>query len=323
MSRLSIKDRKILYHLDLNSRQSYSIIGKRTGLHKNSVQYRIKLMEKSGIINGYYTIIDSFKLDYEVLKMYFTFQYTTPKIEKDIITYFSNSKYIWALYTVNGWFDLDVILWVKDRYQFFNFWEKTLLKYGDYFQDIKLSFYIRLKAFRSDYLLTDIQQNIPRNVSTLTGGKTKIHIDQLDFDILSLIAPNARISLTEISETLERPRSLIKSRFNRLIKNKVIQGFRVKLDISKIGYVFFKVDIQLKEYNNRNRILKYISQNPHLVAIDETIGVSHIELELQLHNVEELHGIMNDISTKFPEAIRSYRFISIKKLHKLSYFPVY
>ncbi len=323
MHQLSIKDRKILYQLDLNSRQSYSIIGKRTGLHKNSVQYRIKLMEKSGIINGYYSIIDSFKLDYEVLKIYFTFQYTTPKIEKDIITHFSNSKYIWALYTVNGRFDLDVILWLKDRYQFFNFWEKTLLKYGDYFQDIKLSFYIRLKTFRADYLLTDIQQNIPRNISTLTGEKTKIDIDQLDFEILSLIAPNARISLTEIAEILGQPRSLIKSRYNRLIKTKVIQGFRVKLDISKIGYVFFKVDIQLKEYNKRNQILKYISKNPHLVAIDETIGLSHIELELQLHTVEEIHEIMNNISTKFPEAIRSYRFISIKKLHKLSYFPSY
>ena len=323
MSELSVKDRKILYQLDLNSRQSYSIIGKKTGLHKSSVQHRIKLMEKSGIINGYYSIIDSFKLDYDVLKIYFSFQYTTQKIEKDIITHFLNSKYIWALYTVNGWFDLDVILWFKDRYQFFNFWEKTLLKYGDYFQDIKLSFYIRLKTFRSDYLLTDIQQNIPRNVSTLTGEKTIIHIDQLDFDILGLIAPNARISLTDISKTLGQPRSLIKSRFNRLIKNKVIQGFRVKLDTSKIGYVFFKIDIQLKEYNKRNKILKYISKNPHLIAIDETIGVSHIELELQLHNVEEIHEIMNDISTKFPEAIRSYRFLSIKKLYKLSYFPDY
>jgi Lrp/AsnC family transcriptional regulator for asnA, asnC and gidA len=323
MNQLSIKDRKILYYLDLNSRQSYSIIGKRTGVHKNSVQYRINLMEKSGIINGYYSIIDSFKLDYEVLKIYFNFQYTTPKIEKDIITHFSNSKFIWALYTVNGWFDLDAILWVKDRYQFFNFWEKTLLKYGDFFKDITLSFYIRLNAFRADYLLTDIQQNISRNSSTLTGEKTKIDIDKLDFDILSLIAPNARISLTEISEILGQPRSLIKSRFNRLVKQKVIQGFRVKLDISKIGYVFFKVDIQLKEYSKRNKIIKYISKNPHLVAIDETIGVSHIELELHLHNDEELHQIMNDITTKFPDAIRSYRFIRIKKLHKLSYFPSY
>ena len=34
---ISRKDRKILYELDINSRQSFSSIGKKVGLHKNNV----------------------------------------------------------------------------------------------------------------------------------------------------------------------------------------------------------------------------------------------------------------------------------------------
>ena len=51
MDSLDVKDRRILYELDFNSRQSNSKIGKKVGLHKNVVNYRIKRMEKNGIIS--------------------------------------------------------------------------------------------------------------------------------------------------------------------------------------------------------------------------------------------------------------------------------
>ena len=109
-----MKDRKILHQLDINARQSTSQISKKIGLHKNSTNYRIKTLENKHVINGYYTVIDSFKLGYEVLKFYLNFQYTTPSIENEIIDYFKDSNYVWALYTVDGWFDLDVIFWIKN-----------------------------------------------------------------------------------------------------------------------------------------------------------------------------------------------------------------
>jgi len=39
---LDLKDRKILYQLDLNCRQSNSQIGKMVGLSRKGVEYRIK-----------------------------------------------------------------------------------------------------------------------------------------------------------------------------------------------------------------------------------------------------------------------------------------
>ena len=40
--KIDLKDRKILYELDLNSRQSNSTLGKKVGLSKDIVNYRIK-----------------------------------------------------------------------------------------------------------------------------------------------------------------------------------------------------------------------------------------------------------------------------------------
>jgi Lrp/AsnC family transcriptional regulator, leucine-responsive regulatory protein len=320
MNKLGLYDKKILYQLDNNSRQSVSQIGKKVGLHKNSTNYRIKNLEENDIINGYYAVIDSFKLGYEVLKFYITFQYTTSTIENEIFNYFKKSDLIWALYTINGRFDLDLILWINDRDKFYEFWEKTLYNYSDYFQNIKLSFYIRLITFNYEYLLSDKNLSLPRERSILTGQKGLYKISDLDYKILKIIAPNARISLTDLANQLNKPRSLIKSHFYSLLKKGIIQGFRVNLNTTKIGYEFFKVDIQLKNYKKRKSIIDYSKKNPHLIGIDETVGISHIEFEYHLKSIDDIHQIISDLTSKFPESIRSYQYFSINKRLKLSYF---
>ena len=85
MQQLDLKDRKILYYLDLNCRQSNSQIGKKVGLSKQVVDYRIKRMEEGGIITGYWTSIDSYRFGYEVYRYYIIFQNATQQIQKEII----------------------------------------------------------------------------------------------------------------------------------------------------------------------------------------------------------------------------------------------
>ena len=50
MIKIDLKDRKILYQLDLNSRQSLTQIGKNVGLKKDVVSYRIKRLQDEGVI---------------------------------------------------------------------------------------------------------------------------------------------------------------------------------------------------------------------------------------------------------------------------------
>ena len=58
MIKVDMKDRKILYQLDLNSRQPFSQIGKKVGLPKNVVLNRINRLKEIGIIKNFYTVID-------------------------------------------------------------------------------------------------------------------------------------------------------------------------------------------------------------------------------------------------------------------------
>ena len=69
MVNIDLKDRKILYELDFDSRQSYRSIGKKVGLSKDIVASRVKKLEEDGIIKKYYTVIDYSKLGYEYFKV--------------------------------------------------------------------------------------------------------------------------------------------------------------------------------------------------------------------------------------------------------------
>ena len=81
------------------------------------------------------------------------------------------------------------------------------------------------------------------------------------------------------------------------------------------------MDIQIKKYNVRGKIIKYIQLNPHLVYLDETAGSSDLELSFIIKNEEQLHQIMKDIIMNFPDTIQNYKYYHIFKSHKILYLP--
>ena len=128
MTKLDLKDRKILHQLDLNSRQSASQIGKKIGLNRDVVVYRIKKLENEGIILNYYPVIDASKLGYISFRFYFVFQYTTPEIQNEIFEYFIKNKYTYFVGPIEGIYHLLVIMWVKNVTDFYSFYEETKKK---------------------------------------------------------------------------------------------------------------------------------------------------------------------------------------------------
>ena len=78
MEKIDLKDRKILYHLDINSRQSFAKIGKKVGLHKDAVAHRVKNLQEKGIIKKFFVEYDYLKLGLTALRFYFSYQYVSP-----------------------------------------------------------------------------------------------------------------------------------------------------------------------------------------------------------------------------------------------------
>jgi DNA-binding Lrp family transcriptional regulator len=318
--KIDIKDRKILYELDINSRQSIPQISKKVDLHKNSVHYRIKRLEKHGIINNYYTVIDSHKLGYMVLKFYTKYQNVTSSIKREIIEYFIKNKTTWLVCTIEGTFDLDVIFWVKNLNQFYSFWEKTLNTYGVYFKNPTFVFQIQAISFRPSYLIDKNKK--PQNEKfEITGRGSITPIDELDYQLLQIIASQARLSLIDIIKKLKMSTNVVLYRLKKLTKLDIIQGYRTNIDISKLGYKTIKADIFLNKHDERSKIIDYLKRNPYIVCIMTSLGYSNLEIELNVENMIHFYNIMQDLIDKFPDGIQNYQYFSILEQHKLCWMP--
>jgi Lrp/AsnC family leucine-responsive transcriptional regulator len=322
MDKLDIIDRRILYQLDLNSRQSFTQIGKKVRLRKNLVAYRIKRMQQEGIITGFWTLIDSYKLGYIVFRFYVVFQYVTPSIKKEIITYLVKDKRTWVVESIIGKYDLGVFVWVKDVREFYSFWEKFLDAYGDYFAERVFSIYVQGFSYPCRYLISEHSDEKSGNVDEkICGGGSKVDIDEYDFRLLNLLAENTRMLLVDLAGELHSSTQMVHQRLQKLLKNDVIQAFRVGLDISQLGLKPFKVDVYFHERTHRQQILEFIKRDPHLVFIGTSAGSSDLELEFDLKDSDDIYRIMELIKQKFPNAVRKYEYFSIEKSHKLRFLP--
>jgi DNA-binding Lrp family transcriptional regulator len=321
MVKIDRKDREILYQLDLNSRQSFAQIGKRVGLPKTVVAYRVNKLKELGIIKTFYTVIDAFKLGYISFRVYLVFQYTTQEIEDDICQYFASHKLNWWTISAEGRFDLAVIMWVKDINDFYSFWENTLRRYRDYFQEQHFSLYVQLYTYPYSYLLEDIPKT-ERTKREITGGGKQVKIDDLDFKILRFIAPSARMPIKDIADGVDSTVSIINYRIKKLMNSEVIQGFRTDIDFGKLGYQFFKTDIYLRDYKQRGNIINYVRANPYLIRVDRSVGISDLELEFHVKSLNQFHEIMKDINHRFHDAIKNFEYVYSSKLHNMNYMPL-
>jgi len=325
MLKLDLKDRKILYYLDVDSRQSFSSIGKKVGLHRKNVVHRVNKLKEEGVIFNFFTYIDPSKLGYNIVRFYFVLQYTTPEIKKKIIEELVNSKYSLYVNICEGQIDLSVYFAVKNIYKFQHVWDQFLRKYRNYFARTLFSHFCYENMYNYSLLLDENSEKITDRTNVMNyGGGPKIEVDDLDLQILRLIAPKARMPTTEIAQKLDVTAATINTRIKNLQKSGVIKGFKIEIIVSKLGYNYYRLDIDLKEYKYRQKINNYIIANPHVRSRYISLGnAADLEYEINLKNVNHLHKTMEDITTKFPNSVRNYRYHTVLERHKNRYLPDY
>jgi Lrp/AsnC family transcriptional regulator for asnA, asnC and gidA len=322
MENIDLKDRKILYHLDLDSRQSFSQIGKKVGLHKDVVAYRVKNLQEKGIIRGFFTETDDYLLGYVRYRYYFTYQYVSPEIRNEIIDYFIKSKYTRIIHSTEGHYDLVIISDVKGISRCYSVWKKIVSKFRDYFANQVFSVIYFANIYRYSFLLDEKNQDVCNRVkSKLYGSDKVVEIDDLDYKILKLIAQNARMPTIDIAGKLNSTAITVNNRIKKLKESGVIKSFRVDIDLKKLGYQRYKVDIILKDYSKLHQIISYIEQNPNLDEVIQSVGYVDLELLFILKSANQLHKIMENLSLKFPDTIKNYIYFSAIETHKWSWMP--
>jgi DNA-binding Lrp family transcriptional regulator len=316
MEKIDLKDRKILYHLGLDSRQSYRSIGKKVGLSKDVVASRVKKLQDKKIIKGCCAVVDYSKLGYSFYRFYFSYQNVSPELKNEIIDYFVNDKNTDSVRSLEGSYDLIVFIYVKSFPDAQTFWHKTLKKYGKFFSKKVFSAYCKEDYYGHRFLLLDEKDINKKIIYQFYDSGKRIEIDDLDFKIVQLISQNSRISTIDMAKELDTTSTIVHYRLKKLMDTNIIIGFTINVNLPKIGYYWYKVDIELNQFDKLSKIINYIEANPNLFYIFGTIGYVDLEIIFALNNSYQLHQIMEDLLKKFPDVIKNYSYTSVIKTHK-------
>ena len=235
----------------------------------------------------------------------------------EILDYLIKDKKTFFVVDIEGPFDMGVGVWVKDIYEFEEFYLNFKEKYKQYIGKEQISIFTYAYHFHRPYLLEKKQTE----EKTLYFGKSTLEKhDEIDLKILNLISSNARIPIIEISKKLNMPERTVAFRIRQLEKKKIIQGYRALFNLNLLGYEYYKVDFILKNISRLKDLINYAILHPNIVYIDQTISGSDFEFDLEVKNKEEFLKIINELRTKFSE-IREWNYFTVKKYDKLIYFP--
>lgn len=319
--KLDLKSRKILYELDINARQSYSKIGKKVGLSKDLVNYRIKQMEKSGLIKGYYTVLDISKLGYLNFRVFMKFYNVSPEKEKEIIGYLINHPRVGWLVSVTGRWDANILVWVESVYKFKQFWEEFLHKYRNYIDEKWISIVTEMIQYKKAFLLGKKSDDSEPEV---VGGELERNVDETDLKILEVLSSDARASLLDISKNIKVSPKVVDYRIKRMIKDKIILSFRALLDLHMLGIVYYKMNFTLHNMTDEKEkeLLEYAKIHPNIVITALTVGGANFEIEVYAESNKQFHEIRSEMRERFYDIIRSIETMEYFKEYKWIYLPI-
>lgn len=315
---IDLKDRKILYQLDLNAKQSAATIAKKVGLSKDAVNYRINKMYTEGIIKQVYTVLNTPALGFMHFSTLLRFRDISPEIKKEFIHFCKNNhRVIWCVSCYGNW-DFGVSFLAKNVHEYNQFVQQILNTFGKNIHEKSMSLMVESPTYTRAYLVNTLQG---KEFTYVSSGIIKI--DERDNKLLSVISQNADITAHELARQLRTTIDVVRYRIKRLISQGIIQGFRISIALEKIGVLYYKVLFSLKDLTieKERQLREFCKRHPNIVQFIKYVGNWDIQIELEVPSEEALFGIIEEIRNQFGSIIKTYELLRLKE-EKLDYYPL-
>lgn len=303
-------DRKILYYLDQNSRQSASKIAKKCRVHKNVVNFRINRLVRNGVISGFVAMISPSTLGLTPYKIYLRLQNLNNQKEEELQKLIKTLPVYWAARTSGQW-DLIIGILIRDSSQLAALNKKILNAIGEDITQKSISLLTEAPHYYRKYL----QKEKNFHVKYWIKNQPKQEIDEEDVKILKILATNCRTNVVDIAKKVNLSTKTCISRIKKLEREKVIYDYRISLNLEKIGYKFFKCFIFLKnaDMHRLKEFYTYCQRNGNIIHLIECVGEWELEPEFEIESFEEFQKSIAEIRNDFNDIIKSVETINILK----------
>ena len=319
---LDVKDLRILAELEINARQSNNQIGKKVKLSKEVVKYRIDRLIETGVIVRFHTVINYFKLGIVKFKLYLRLTNINKDKIEEIGQYFcQHQKTEWVAHTTGRW-DMMIGFLVNNVNEFDDEIQITINKYSQFIQEKAVTTTLYLAHETREFLESKSGKK-PTRVIYHTSKDSQEKIDEIDEEILRIMANNARIPITELAQEVKTTSRVCQYRIKNLEEKNIILAYNSNLDTRKMNKIFCKAIIYLSNTtkDRLNKFISYASSIDGAIWPQRVLGNWDFELDLEVENYEKFQDIIIDLKEKFADVIKNHEFCILSKEYKLDLYP--
>jgi len=318
--KLDLKDRKILYWLSENARLPYTKIAKKVGLSKDAIKYRIKRLEKNGIIQGYLSIVDIAKLGYNTYHVFLQLNQMNERIKNRLIKIFKLHPFVKVIIEFSGKYDFEIGVAAKNIEELDAIIIKIIGQVSKYLQESQIliiSKYYERKIFPKSFL--DLKSGIRIQKPSL-----KLKIDRTDLEILKILSTNATVPLYEIGKLTKLSADAVKYRIKKMLNGKVIIKHVPIINYSALGYTVYAVLMNIHNFGEgKERTLEqFLKTNENILWAVKTIGKYNLLMYICVKESDELHQTLIKLRELFSSDIKDYETLIAYEEYKYTYFPV-
>lgn len=325
LPKLDRKDNTILRIITENARLPAKAIAKKVGLSREAVEYRIKRLEKLGIIGSYKAKIDMTRFSQNAYVIFLRLsKITQQKLDKTIKFFVNNPLTMWAATITGGWdmassfltrssSDLEKIMTGIENVLGENLKEYVLLTYTkelkNTYEDL---FPVRMEKLGKDKFV----------INGFSSEKL-IKLDGKDKKIIKTLAENAKASNIEISKYVGITPEAVRQRIKNLERTGVIRGYRGIIDIYNLNLEIYYVLIKFNKITSslEKELETYFKNNPNIYYCARVIGRYDLIANITAKDRLDFRNILSDLRNTFSANITDFSVNTMFKEHKHTYLP--
>ncbi len=147
-----------------------------------------------------------------------------------------------------------------------------------------------------------------------------LKLDLKDKQILFQLDQNARQSNTEIAKKVKLSKDAIGYRIKRLEKQEIIRGYRAVIDCSRIGYLFYRVFLNLMDMppEKLNSLIEFLKTRKNVWWIAKLDGAWNFGFAIWVKSNKEFKEFYDQLSLKFRQNIKERLICFIVSYKNLS-----
>ncbi len=306
---LHAHDRSILGLLCMNVRLPLSKIAQTLRLSRQSVEYRIKTMERAHLLVGSRAVINIRQLGYTSHHFFVELHNTT--YEKKFIDRCMDCKEVNALIKYSARITFEVSILAKDtmsaRHLFLELIEDMPVQYtptlllknlkSSVLPSLHLDKKVNLKHIRND----------PSFSKQFSQESIHYTPDKTDLELLYFLSQDASLSLRTLAHKVHLSPDATSYRIKKLISSKYILEFRPVIDYSQLGLSLHTVLFKLQPCSSEQRT-QFTSQLTHsddVLWATELFGNWDYLTYILTSTPQTLHTILGNLSSSH-SVVQSY-----------------